>query len=186
MAEALLASLEPTAAETRSVAAWAAATLAACQDGEAADAAHYRAVRAAREGEASSLAAATVTAARNAAPGSTQGSTAELLFEEGRVRVPVPSSCVHGCIEWPAPAERPRFSVDLPLASAGAKEFRMGLSTVPAAPPAGVTGGGPPTRLRSEREALTLVQVLSYGWYRGHAVTKVLLRPVTGRRHQLR
>lgn len=36
------------------------------------------------------------------------------------------------------------------------------------------------------QDATTLVQVLAYGHLHGLPVTKVLLRPVTGRRHQLR
>lgn len=41
-------------------------------------------------------------------------------------------------------------------------------------------------RCQNPRRSITKVLVLDRGYYNGKPVTKVLLRPITGRRHQLR
>ena len=62
--------------------------------------------------------------------------------------------------------------VDIPIADGLADEFRMSLGAGSAMSP------GRPSR--------TEITVLEHGHYRGQPVTKVLLRPISGRRHQLR
>ena len=97
------------------------------------------------------------------------------------VTIPVPSSEVKGVAstDWPAIDDRPSFSIALPIAPfAGDADFRMGVFNDPVAHTARFA--------QPYRDALTLVQVLAYGTFNGHAVTKVLLRPITGKRHQLR
>jgi len=81
----------------------------------------------------------------------------------------------------PAPLDRPRFHVDCGLVEGAEGDFRMYAS----GSVRGVAGAGA-TPAATARDAETLVQVLRYGRFGGLPVTKVLLQPLTGRRHQLR
>lgn len=62
--------------------------------------------------------------------------------------------------------------VDIPIADGLANEFRMTL--------------GPGSAALPGRPSHTEITVLEHGLYQGKPVTKVLLRPISGRRHQLR
>jgi 23S rRNA-/tRNA-specific pseudouridylate synthase len=104
----------------------------------------------------------------------------------GATTIAHPASSSSSSSTTAAAVEPVMFLVDLPIAdmTADGSDFRMRIVE-----PDGDNGGAPApplTGAAAPRDATTVVRVLSLGTYKGAPVTKLLLTPITGRRHQLR
>jgi 23S rRNA-/tRNA-specific pseudouridylate synthase len=72
------------------------------------------------------------------------------------------------------------FLIDVPVGD-NSEQIRYSRCT-----PIDRTGKPNPIQCLRPQEASTQVKVLEYGTYKGKPCTKLLLKPLTGRRHQLR
>lgn len=94
------------------------------------------------------------------------------------MQAPHECTCTQGDIVLPQTLihhtqhEKATLHVDIPIAEGSADEFRMNLGAGSATSPG--------------RPSHTEMTVLEHGFYMGKPVTKLLLRPISGRRHQLR